>query len=80
MRVSDFVITKTPLRVSFLGGGTDFEYFYKKYGGSVISAAINRFVYGTVKRHKDHFNENFRLNLCCNLAIFFVSKITITVN
>ena len=62
MRVSDFVITKTPLRVSFLGGGTDFEYFYKKYGGSVISAAINRYVYVTVKRHKDHFNENFRLN------------------
>ncbi len=62
MRSSDFVITKTPLRVSFLGGGTDFEYFYKKYGGSVISAAINRYVYVTVKRHKDHFNEKFRLN------------------
>ena len=62
MILPDFVITKTPLRVSFLGGGTDFEYFYKKYGGSVISAAINRYVYVTVKRHKDHFNEKFRLN------------------
>jgi len=58
----DLVITKTPLRVSFLGGGTDFEYFYKKYEGSVVSAAINKYVYVTVKRHAPHFGEKFRLN------------------
>ena len=75
MRASDFVITKTPLRVSFLGGGTDLEYFYKKYGGSVISAAINRYVYVTVKRHKDHFNENFRLNYSSSETVQKVKNI-----
>jgi galactokinase/mevalonate kinase-like predicted kinase len=33
------IIVQTPLRVSFLGGGTDFEDFYSSHGGAVLSAA-----------------------------------------
>ena len=62
MKQIDLVVTKTPLRVSFLGGGTDIEYFYKNYGGSVLSCAINKYVYVTVKRHSQCFKEKFRLN------------------
>ena len=62
MKTYSYVITRTPLRVSFLGGGTDFEYFYKNYGGSVINSAINKYVYVTVKKHSKYFNENYRLN------------------
>ena len=62
MKKIDLVVTKTPLRVSFLGGGTDIKYFYKDYGGSVLSCAIDKYVYVTVKRHSPCFKEKFRLN------------------
>ena len=53
--------TKTPLRISFSGGGTDMPYFYKKYSGLTISTTIDKFVYVTVKTHPN-FKEKFRLN------------------
>jgi len=62
MRKKFFVITKTPLRISFFGGGTDFEDFYKLDYGRVIATTINKFIYVTVKNHDPLFNENFRLN------------------
>ena len=55
------VMTKTPLRVSFVGGGTDMPYFYNKYGGSTISCAINRYIYVTAKHH-NNYQEKYRLN------------------
>lgn len=39
------IISKTPLRISFVGGGTDFEDFYKKHSGQVLSTSINKYVY-----------------------------------
>jgi D-glycero-alpha-D-manno-heptose-7-phosphate kinase len=60
---SDFyIVTKTPLRISFFGGGTDFEYFYKRSYGQVISSAINKYVYVCVKSHNKLFKEDYRLN------------------
>lgn len=53
--------TKTPLRISFSGGGTDMPYFYKKNSGLTISTTIDKFVYVTVKTHPN-FKEKFRLN------------------
>lgn len=47
------IITRTPLRVSFVGGGTDLPGYANKYGGKVISAAINKCVYVTVNRKFD---------------------------
>ena len=55
------VITKTPLRISFSGGGTDMPYFYEKYGGLTVSTSIIKFIYVTVKLHKN-FREKYRLN------------------
>ena len=57
-----FVITKTPLRISFFGGGTDFKDFYKKYGGKVVGTTINKYIYVTVKNHEPLFKEEFRIN------------------
>ena len=57
-----FVLTRTPLRVSFAGGGTDLEAFYDAQYGTVISTAINKYIYVTVKRHGDIFNEAIRIN------------------
>lgn len=39
------VISRTPFRISFFGGGTDFPIWYKKNGGSVLSATIDKYCY-----------------------------------
>lgn len=44
------IITRTPLRLSLGGGGTDLPSYYREFGGFVISAAINKYVYVTVNR------------------------------
>ena len=58
----NIVTTATPLRVSFIGGGTDLESYYSLQDGNVLSTTINRYVYVTVKRHSGLFNEKYRLN------------------
>lgn len=47
------IIVQTPLRLSFLGGGTDFEGFYSNRGGAVLSTAINKRVYIIIKERFD---------------------------
>lgn len=49
------IITKTPFRVSFCGGGSDMENFYEKYGGCVLSTSINKYCYISIH---PYFNEN----------------------
>lgn len=56
------VTTITPQRISFFGGGTDLEGFYKNHDGEVISSAINQYVYVTVKQHSPLFGESYRLS------------------
>src|SRR5579872_6308449 len=51
---TDMIISKTPLRMSFVGGGSDLPVFYRKYGGAVVSTAINKFVYITVNKKFDN--------------------------
>lgn len=50
------IITKTPFRMSFFGGGTDIEEFFKEYGGAVISSSIDKYCYVNV-RHLPRFFE-----------------------
>ena len=47
------IVVRTPLRVSFLGGGTDFPEHYRKHGGAVISTAIDKYIYVIVKQRFD---------------------------
>lgn len=47
------IISQTPLRVSFLGGGSDLPAYYRRNGGAVLSAAIDQSVYVTVSRKFD---------------------------
>jgi D-glycero-alpha-D-manno-heptose-7-phosphate kinase len=48
------IISQTPLRMSFVGGGSDLPGFYRKYGGAVISTAINKYIYVTVNKKFDN--------------------------
>jgi D-glycero-alpha-D-manno-heptose-7-phosphate kinase len=50
------IITKTPFRMSFFGGGTDFPGFYEQHGGAVISSTFDKYCYVTV-RHLPRFFE-----------------------
>ena len=49
------IITKTPFRVSFCGGGSDLASFYEKHGGCVLSTSINKYMYISVH---PYFNPN----------------------
>lgn len=48
------IIAQTPLRMSFVGGGSDLPAFYRKYGGAVVSTAIDKFVYVAVNKKFDN--------------------------
>ena len=56
------VISRTPLRIAFAGGGTDLPDYYRRGYGAVLSTPIDKYVYVTVKRHGTLFNEMYRLN------------------
>jgi D-glycero-alpha-D-manno-heptose-7-phosphate kinase len=47
------IISRTPLRISFVGGGSDLPIYYRRFGGAVISTSINMFVYITINRKFD---------------------------
>jgi len=47
------IITQTPLRVSFFGGGTDLPDYYLRHGGAVLSTTIDKYIYIVVKPRYD---------------------------
>lgn len=47
------IITRTPLRISFVGGGSDLPWFYEEEPGAVVSAAIDKYVYVTLSNKYD---------------------------
>lgn len=47
------IIVQTPLRVSLFGGGTDFPSFFHEHGGCVLSTAIDKYIFITIKRRFD---------------------------
>jgi len=47
------IITQTPLRVSFVGGGTDFRDYYRRNGGAVLSTTIDKYIFVIVKKRFD---------------------------
>jgi len=53
------IISRTPFRISFAGGGSDFSDYYLKYGGCVLSASINKYVY--LSMHPFFYENKFFL-------------------
>jgi D-glycero-alpha-D-manno-heptose-7-phosphate kinase len=56
------VITSTPLRISFFGGGTDYPVWYRQYGGSVLATTINKCCYITCRRLPPFFEYHSRIS------------------
>ena len=52
------IITRTPFRISFAGGGSDISDFYEKHGGCVLSTSINRYCYISIH---PYFDERYTL-------------------
>ena len=55
------IISKTPYRISFFGGGSDYPEWYKKFGGEVISTSINKYVYISVRNLPKFFKHKYRI-------------------
>ena len=55
------IISRTPLRVSFFGGGTDYPAFYEEHGGAVLSTSINKYSYVVCRRLPPFFDFNYRI-------------------
>ena len=56
------IISRTPLRISFVGGGTDIKEYYKNEDGIVLSTSINKFIYVAVKKQYQFVDYKFRIN------------------
>jgi D-glycero-alpha-D-manno-heptose-7-phosphate kinase len=55
------VITRTPFRISFFGGGTDYPGWYRERGGAVISASVNKYCYITCRELPPFFDCKYRI-------------------
>ncbi|PYV66699.1 MAG: GHMP kinase, partial [Acidobacteria bacterium] len=49
------LIVRSPVRVSFCGGGTDLPAYYEKYGGAILSTSINKYFYTILSRRDDNY-------------------------
>lgn len=55
------IISRTPFRVSFFGGGTDYPAWYRVHGGAVLAAAIDKYCYLTCRRLPPFFEHRHRI-------------------
>ena len=70
------IVSKTPLRLSFAGGGSDLPSFYLNNDyGSVFSTSINKYIYVTVKDHCELYPEKMRLNYSDTENVSMINEI-----
>lgn len=69
------ILSKTPYRISFFGGGTDFPDWYNNFGGQVISSSIDKFCYVSVRDLPPFFKHKYRLVYSNTEEIKFLNQI-----
>jgi D-glycero-alpha-D-manno-heptose-7-phosphate kinase len=55
------IISRTPVRISFFGGGTDYPEFYRRHGGAVLGTTIDKFTHVSVSTPGDYFDHKIRV-------------------
>ena len=55
------VITRTPFRISFFGGGTDYPAWYRQHGGAVLATTIDKYCYITCRKLPPFFDHKHRI-------------------
>jgi D-glycero-alpha-D-manno-heptose-7-phosphate kinase len=56
------IISRTPFRISFFGGGTDYPAWYRKYGGRVLVTTIDKYCYLACRYYPPFFDHRFRIS------------------
>jgi D-glycero-alpha-D-manno-heptose-7-phosphate kinase len=56
------IITRTPVRISFFGGGTDYPAYFRRHGGATLATAIDKYVYVTVHHLTEYFEHNLQVH------------------
>ncbi len=67
------VISKTPFRISFVGGGSDLPSYYLKHGGAVLSTSIDKYIY--LSMHKYFINNKYLLKYSKNEHVDNINQI-----
>lgn len=73
------IITRTPLRVSFFGGGTDYPAFFRREGGQVLAAAINKYLTVIVLELTEFFEYRIKVHYSRIESVRTVDEIQISV-
>src|SRR6266404_6367716 len=55
------IISRTPFRISFFGGGTDYPGWYRQHGGAVLATTIDKYCYLTCRYLPPFFEHRFRI-------------------
>ena len=55
------IISRTPFRISFFGGGTDYPEWYREHGGAVLATTIDKYCYISVRELPPFFDHKFRV-------------------
>ena len=55
------IISKTPYRLSFFGGGTDYPAWFKKNKGAVLSVTIDKYIYILLNAKSSFFHQDYRI-------------------
>ncbi len=55
------IISRTPFRISFFGGGTDYPAWYQKHGGAVLATTIDKYCYLTCRYLPPFFETRYRV-------------------
>ncbi len=69
------IISRTPFRISFFGGGTDYPVWYEKNGGMTLSATINKYAYITVRELPPFFKYKHRIQYYLKEEVNFLDEI-----
>lgn len=55
------IITRTPFRVSFFGGGTDYPEWFNQHGGAVLGTTVDKYCYIMVRKRPSYFKNKYRI-------------------
>ncbi len=69
------IISQTPVRISFLGGGTDFPEHFSRHGGAVLSTTVDKYCYLTVSYLSDFFDYRIKVSYSKTELVHRVSEI-----
>lgn len=69
------IITRTPFRISFFGGGTDYPVYYEENGGTVLSTTINKYCYISCRHLPPFFDYKYRIRYTSREEVNNLSEI-----